>query len=315
MEDSITGIWKCEIQGNEGSFIGDIINSKHHHSFMDSKEKGNKNDLFFSNWHKKKNENNNNNNNNNINAKLEKKSDLYLLAKYYIDLRDHGRAFDVLKTELKYCFFLRNYSRFLMGEKRKEELMDESNSDIDKQKVMNEELSIILNDEILKTKNMDSFGYFLCGMIYRELSRDNDAIESFINSIHLYSYNWSVWRSFAEMIENENIYKSVLSELNLNHNHNNNIFYHLFMAQVMIETTEFYDANNIVLYFNDLCNKLPENTHILGQTALALYNMRSLEESEQMFKDLISIDPNRIDLLHVYSNVLYVKEKRKNYHF
>ena len=44
---------------------------------------------------------------------------------------------------------------------------------------------------------------------------------------------------------------------------------------------------------------------------MILYNLTKFEECMRVFDELLSIDPNRIELLDVYSNILYVKERRK----
>ena len=51
--------------------------------------------------------------------------------------------------------------------------------------------------------------------------------------------------------------------------------------------------------------------HILGQTALVLYNLHRFDECLNIFEDLLTIDPYRIELMDIYSNILYVKEKRR----
>ena len=44
---------------------------------------------------------------------------------------------------------------------------------------------------------------------------------------------------------------------------------------------------------------------------MVLYNLHRFDECLSIFGDLLTIDPFRIELMDVYSNILYVKEKRK----
>ena len=248
-------------------------------------------------------------------SNLSQLSDECMLAKSYFDLKDYHRVIETLKNENfesnHYAFFVSLYAMYLVGEQRKEEQISESNNQLEKSQVINKNLREIMDkikkkeDCIKDVHQLDAFHFFIKGVVLRELNRDTEAIDALIKCVNIFPYNWSAWRSLSELIVNEKIFILVKSKL-LNH-----WICDIFIAEVMVETTEFYNVSDIIKYFNALSNKLSQNTHILGQTALILYNLHKFDECIGIFEQILDIDPYRIELLDVYSNILYVKERRK----
>lgn len=190
-------------------------------------------------------------------SNLSQLSDECMLAKTYFDLKDYHRVIEALKNEKNnnYAFFLSTYAMYLVGEQRKEEERSESNNQLEKTQVMNKNLREIM-DKIKKKEEskhrLDTFHYFIKGVALRELNRDNEAIEALIHCVNIFPFNWSAWRSLSELIVNEKIFIMVKSKL-LNH-----WICDIFIAEVMVETTEFYNVPDIIKYFNTLCNKLSQ---------------------------------------------------------
>ncbi len=114
-------------------------------------------------------------------------------------------------------------------------------------------------NELITTYNLDSFHYYIKGICLRELNRDNESINSLIKSVNIFPYNWSCWRSLAELIVNEKLFNSVKKQL-LNH-----WIVSIFIAEVMVETAEFYHPQEIIKYCNNLTHKLPQVLYILAQ--------------------------------------------------
>ncbi|KAJ8958555.1 hypothetical protein NQ314_006394 [Rhamnusium bicolor] len=57
---------------------------------------------------------------------------------------------------------------------------------------------------------------------------------------------------------------------------------------------------------------LENSTYIMSQIALGHHNRRKLDEAISMFKNILSVDPYRLDNLDTYSNLLYVLELKKD---
>ena len=211
----------------------------------------------------------NNNNNNQANKKfssykssIDQLSDECMLAKTYFDLKDYHRVVETLKNEQdinnnNYAFFLSSYASYLVGEKRKEEEILESNNQLEKSQIVNEKLQELMDninkrEKEIKNNELDGFHYYIKGIILRELNRDKESIESLIKSVNIFPYNWSAWRSLSELVINEKIFIYVKNKLK------KHWICDIFIAEVMVETTEFYNMNEIMVFFSNLNAKLSE---------------------------------------------------------
>ena len=54
------------------------------------------------------------------------------------------------------------------------------------------------------------------------------------------------------------------------------------------------------------------STCIMSQVALAYYNFRDVDQVVEAFRKLQTVDPYRLEHMDTYSNLLYVKELRKD---
>lgn len=52
----------------------------------------------------------------------------------------------------------------------------------------------------------------------------------------------------------------------------------------------------------------PRSSTALLQAATAQYNLRNYTEAQQLFEELVEADPDRIEGMDIYSNILYVQE-------
>ena len=198
-------------------------------------------------------------------------SDQCLMAKTHFDLKDYHRVIYSLKSvDLNhdhFAFFLSSYASYLEGEQQKEEAILESNNQLEKSQVINQNLKDII-DAVEKREavnlslkreaanqsvhSLDAFHFYIKGVCLRELNRDEEAIEAFIESVNRFPYNWSAWRSLSELVINEKIFTLVQTKL-VKH-----WMTDIFVAEVMVETTEFYNAHEILKYFDDLRLKLTQ---------------------------------------------------------
>lgn len=61
---------------------------------------------------------------------------------------------------------------------------------------------------------------------------------------------------------------------------------------------------------DDLELSLPGNNYIKTLRAILAYNMQDFETAEEIFDQMFQTDPHRMDSVDVYSNVLFVLERR-----
>ena len=108
---------------------------------------------------------------------------MVLLAKAYFDTNEFLRAAHVLRNARAHrgCF-LRRYSLFLAGEKRKDErVLEESGGGsasvpTGKPRAINEQLSL-LHTELAadaSLERLDGYGYYVYGLVLRELQRPSE---------------------------------------------------------------------------------------------------------------------------------------------
>eukprot|EP00116_Pleurobrachia_bachei_P004554 sb/3464816/ len=57
---------------------------------------------------------------------------------------------------------------------------------------------------------------------------------------------------------------------------------------------------------------LEDNPYLLSKRAEVHYTLREYEIARDRFKELLDKDPNRLDIVDMYSNILYVKEDKAN---
>ncbi|XP_017227550.1 anaphase-promoting complex subunit 8 isoform X4 [Daucus carota subsp. sativus] len=197
-------------------------------------------------------------------------NDYYLLAKSYFDCREYRRAAHVLRDQTgKRAIFLRCYSLYLAGEKRKEEENIELEGPLGKSDALNQELVLLESELSVLQKNgtIDSFGLYLYGLVLKEKGSANLARIVLVDSVNSYPWNWNACAYHELRLHNESLAK----------------YEHL-------EGTFGY------------------SNYIQAEIAKVRYSLREFDQVEDIFEELLSNDPYRVEDMDVYSNVLYARE-------
>jgi len=81
--------------------------------------------------------------------------------------------------------------------------------------------------------------------------------------------------------------------------------FHIHISQELFQSTEqvHNQLNQVQLIF-------PNSAFLKSQRALLYYHSKDFEEAEQIFSQLLTSDPHRLDTLDAYSNILYVMSLR-----
>ncbi|KAG4085759.1 anaphase promoting complex subunit 8 [Neocallimastix lanati (nom. inval.)] len=233
-----------------------------------------------------------------------KEYDKFLFARSLFDIREFDRASYILNslTHPK-CIFLRLYSKFMAGEKRKEEEVADIIGLNDNTYYMNKEILEIEEDLIDSIKNNpnDGFLFYLYGVLCVKKNQKKKAIQLLTRSVKLYPYNWSAWLELASCLITQELITSVLSEID------DNIMSRFFMAHLALE----YQNNNenFETYIKPCLEIFDDSNYIRSQYALSNYHAREFEESEQYFDKIIKKDPYTLENMDIFSHVLYVTEK------
>lgn len=223
----------------------------------------------------------------------------YLLAKGFFDGRQYRRAASALRNcHTPHARFLRMYSVYLAGEKRKEEERQEL---ADWTEPLNMELDSLREELVnLRAKGkLDPHLWYLLGVVLKHMKLSNEAREALEHSLALFPYNWGAWLELAPLCETR---ESVLALKIKDH-----WMKTLFVAHFLNETDEPEEARQI---YESILEVLPASTFVKGQLALSLYNVRRFDEAQQLYDEVFTDDPYCLDGVDIYSNILYVKEDK-----
>ena len=162
-------------------------------------------------------------------SQQQSKSDLYLLAKSYFDLAEYKRSAYVLREILSPStdplgYFLRLYSTYLAGEKRKEAEMMETKDPLERCQVVNKELKDICAelegfypDKVLladggpfavehgddsigqHSPGHDGYILHLYGVVLKKCGNKEKARIALCRSCTLKPFNWSAWLDLASI--------------------------------------------------------------------------------------------------------------------
>lgn len=244
-----------------------------------------------------------------VDDETEEESDSVLLAKAYFDANEFLRAAHVLRgARAARGRFIRWYSLFLAGEKRKDErVLEESGSPsaavpAGKPRAINEQLAL-LQAELAQEKKegrLDGFGHYVYGLTLRELHRQQDAAAEFKQAALMCPCFWSAWTELAASLPDP----ETIATMEVG----SHWMASFFRAHGALEAQQNQQA--ITLY-HELLRLFPSSPYLQCQLAHAKYNLREFDEAQQGFEALLKRDPYRIDQVDTYSNILYVKESKR----
>ncbi|XP_026436292.1 anaphase-promoting complex subunit 8-like [Papaver somniferum] len=227
-------------------------------------------------------------------------NDFYLLAKSYFDCKEYRRAAHVLRDQTgKKAVFLRSYSIYLAGEKRKEEEVIELDGSLGKSDAVNNELVSLERELSAQRKNgtIDPFGLYLYGVVLKEKGRKDLARTVLVESVNNYPWNWSAWSELQCLCTTNDILKN----LDLK----NHWMKDFFLGSAFQELRMHTDS---LARYEHLQRTFRFSNYIQAQIAKAQYSLREFEEVEVIFEELLRNDPYRVEDMDMYSNVLYAKE-------
>ncbi|XP_057857553.1 anaphase-promoting complex subunit 8 isoform X2 [Cryptomeria japonica] len=230
----------------------------------------------------------------------EMENDRHMLAKSYFDTHEYRRAAFVLReTPGKKALFLRCYSLYLAGEKRKEEEAIELGGPLGKSDGLNSELAGLEQELSSNYSNgtLDAFGMYLYGIVLHERGKDKLARDVLVKSVDAYPWNWSAWLELQALCTD----MSILNSLELK----DHWMKEFFLASAYLELHKNIEGLEKYMKLQEI---FPFSEYISGQIASGFYNSRDYERAENLYTDMLKYDPYRIDGMDIFSNILYVKE-------
>ncbi|KAJ2083093.1 anaphase-promoting complex component apc8 [Coemansia sp. RSA 988] len=257
--------------------------------------------------------------------------DRVVLAKCMFDLREFDRAaFCLEECTGPRAMFLRLYARFLARERRAGEARasgagNEGGNSVDgsgtggmaaisaeeseRRRAAGEadrEL-LAIRDELEAADaadNIDAFGLYLAGLVYRALGQRRQAQAACLRSVRQYEYNWSAWQLLGVCID---LVRQPVEQLTAELA-GLGWMRHAFLAHALVE--RFGGNEGFVVHQRVLEQLFPQSPFVLGLRAMRHYSMREFEEAGRIFAQLEQIDPYGLELSDIHSNILFVMEDR-----
>ncbi|KAF8973218.1 hypothetical protein BDZ97DRAFT_1936102 [Flammula alnicola] len=232
--------------------------------------------------------------------------DAILAARACFEAREFYRATHILKEcKSSKAKFLRLYCQFIATEKKAQRDWHKLDNNRHQPPVpINEFLGDLLD---LVKDSTDPWLLFLKALFLSRLSRREEAIESALLSIAGFRWNWSTWTLLGSCIGDGEELSSLLQLIPLPSDHP---LVQLFQIKTL---NELHNPSEHEL---QLCDRLlgpdffPNSLWIMGLRACVLYHSHDYRQAELQFEKILSLDPNHIDDIDIYSNILYVQDSR-----
>lgn len=207
--------------------------------------------------------------------------------------------------------FLALYSKYIAGEKRKDEDSEMVLGPQDGPITQNKELTTIsgiLDEYFLKlgginsTQGSTGFLEYLYGIVLLKNKNETEAKQWLIRSVCLYPWNWGACQELASIIGSVEELSEVIRLLPQTVM---TLIFHIYCSQELYQSTE-----QIHTAITQMSGIFPNSAFLQTQRALLHYHAKDFDEADNLFTDLLSTHPYRLDSLDTYSNILYVMDSR-----
>ncbi|THU95523.1 TPR-like protein [Dendrothele bispora CBS 962.96] len=236
-------------------------------------------------------------------------ADVLLFGQRCMSMKEYTRAaYHTRGCTSAKALFINIYSRFLVSEKRA--LLEWHNEDSTRMQPLqpvNKEISDLLA-EVENTRKKDPFLLFLKALFYARMSRADDVRETLAESLSAYPWNWSAWTLLGTCVDSSSLLQEVLASVKLPPNHP---LPKMFQIKIL---NELQAASETEI---GLCDHLlsedwfPKSLWVMSHRARALYGLTHFERAEEQFEKLMDLDPDRVDDVDIYSNILYTLQQDK----
>ncbi|KAI8323688.1 TPR-like protein [Martensiomyces pterosporus] len=236
--------------------------------------------------------------------------DRFAMAKCLFDMREFDRAaFYLQDCQGPRAQFLRLYSRYLSRERRTCEsgaAGSQAHRSQDRNAAAADRELLAIRDELQTVdgeNDLDSFGLYLLAMVHKALGQLDRARDTCLRSVRLFEYNWSAWLLLEACVDLREPLEKLGALLP------SGWMRHAFLAHLLLELFTS-GSEEFTMHYQVLERLFPQSPFVIGLRAVRHYNMREFEEANALFATLQNVDPYRLELSDIHSNILYVMEDR-----
>jgi len=206
--------------------------------------------------------------------------------------------------------FLALYSKFMAGEKRKNEESEMILGPADGPATPNKELVTITSileqyfkhreKKISQNRDSDGFLEYLYGIVLSRGRNEDLARDWLIRSVNTYAWNWSAWQELLTLIPSTEILEQVCRRLSPS--------LPAFIFQICCAQELYQSADVLHDKLEQIEQMFPTSAFLQIQRALMYYHSKEFDAAEAIFSSILNTHPYRLDNLDAYSNVLYVMD-------
>ncbi|KAF9154726.1 anaphase-promoting complex component apc8 [Linnemannia schmuckeri] len=196
--------------------------------------------------------------------------DTYLMAKTFFDLKEYDRCASILeKCESNKSRFLRLYSKYLVGEKRREQDTREVLGPLDNGMAVNKEIEKIDMElaEGYQAGTLDAFCKYLYGIVLIKRQRKNLAVTVLTESVNQYPYNWSAWLDLGPCLPSLAAITKIKPALPVS------FMTSYFLLHTTLEYVSHQQEEGVV-WLEELMEAFPRSAFVKCERALVLYHAR-----------------------------------------
>ncbi|KAL1410905.1 Anaphase-promoting complex subunit 8 [Vanrija albida] len=226
--------------------------------------------------------------------------DEFQLAKSYFDIRELDRVVHTLRNAKgSRARFLKCYAAYLSADRKAQESLPHFLDTKQERLALFPALNSIL-DEI--DGDTDPYLTYLRGLLHMRLEQRQAATECFVKSIRERPYNWSCWSQLAQLVDSADRFIELKESLP------STPMLTFFAIAVMLD---LHTATDLVQsMIAELQAIFPTSVHLRAQRAMVYYHQRDFQAAEKEFDMVQQADPYRMEEVDIYSNMLYVMDKR-----
>ncbi|KAI9664177.1 MAG: Anaphase-promoting complex subunit 23 [Alyxoria varia] len=204
--------------------------------------------------------------------------------------------------------FLALYAKYMSGEKRKDEDSEMILGPVDGGVTINKELmgiARLLKDRIEELKRAgrcQGWLEYLYGIVLAKMKNVDEAKHFLIRSVSSFAWNWGAWQELGALIGSTDELSAAQDQLP------QNIMSFIFR---IVQRQELFQGDSETLtHLKQIKGVFPDSHFLKTQKAMLTYHAKDFEKAERTFAKIVESDPLRLEDLDIYSNILYVMEKR-----